>query len=344
MSRFDFGGSVSCDITADALHEAALKCNKVWGVAPDLAFILSKLEELYPERCIDNIDSELVAINIAAELARKGQRPYVVDKIPFLTMRAFEQIRNEISYQNLPVTIIGFGDGLIPTSGSIENCIEDISLMRTLINMSVVSVSDPNMIRSFIQQSLDLNNPLYIRQADGNSGRFIYNTEKTNYPIGKGLVARKGKDLTIITHGVLVASALEAAELVAEAEIDIRVIDMYSIKPLDTELIIKAIKETSSIIVVEDHLKRGGLSSAVAELIVDEGVFPEHIIRMGIPDVIPDIIALCDSDEMLRDKCSFGTKAIVRKIREFVWPRGSEWDWTHLDKHHDKHQCILHDT
>jgi len=340
MPDFDLEKSLSCDIAGKAIYEAARKSDKVWGLTSSLAFTLARLKELYPNQCVDCAECEQSLVMLAAKLAREGNKPYIFGKIPFITTRALEQIRNEICYQNLPVTIVGFGKGLIPTSGSVQNCIEDIGLMRSLINMSIVAVSDPRMIGSFIQESLDLNSPLYIRQADSHVNKIIYDEDCTNYPIGKGLVAREGKDITIITYGTLVHSALEAAEVVAEHDISVRVIDMYSIRPLDKELVLEAINETHSIIVAEDHLKRGGLSSAVAELIVDREIYPKHIIRMGIPDVIPDMIPSifqgCDSEEMLREKCSFGSKAILRKIREFVWPLGSE-GWVHHEKHPDKH-------
>ena len=332
MPHFDFQESYSCIVAGKAIYEAALKSDKVWGITTDLGFTLKKLKELYPEHCVDSVESEQGAVLLAAKLARDGNRPYLLGRIPYLTIRALEQIRNEICYQNLPVTILGFGDGLIPTSGSIQNCIEDIGLMRNLINMSVVSISDPKMINSFIQQSMTMNSPLYIRDADSKVDRIVYNADRVDYPIGKGLVARKGKDITIITHGALVSSAIIAAEVAEEHDISVRVLDMYTIRPLDKDLIRKAIKETHSIVVVEDHLKRGGLSSAISELIIDEETYPKHIVRMGIPDIIPDSLTEmfrgCDSEEMLREKCSFGSKAILRKIREFVWPLGSE-GWTH---------------
>ena len=340
MPEFDFEKSLSCNIAGEAIFEAARKSDKVWGLTHDLGFILAKLQELYPEQCVDQAESEQSAVKLAAKLAREGNKPFIFGKIPYLTTRAFEQIRNRICYQNLPVTIVGLGEGLIPTGGSVHNCIEDIGLMRSLINMSVVSVSDPRMINSFIQESLDFGSPLYIRQVDSNASRYIYDDDRTDYPIGKGLVVREGKDVTIITNGSFVCSALDAAEVVAEHDIDVRIIDMYSIRPLDKELVLEAINEAHSIIIVEDHLKRGGLSSAIAELIIDKETYPKHIIRMGIPDVIPDVIPDifrgCDSEEMLREKCSFGSKAILRKIREFAWPLGSE-GWTHHEKHPDKH-------
>jgi transketolase len=187
--------------------------------------------------------------------------------------------------------------------------------MRTLVNMSVLSVSDPNMVLSFIDESLDWNGPLLIRQTAGKSDRILYDPElKASYPIGKGLVARDGKDFTIVAHGNSVADALDAAEELAVEGIDVRVIDMYSIKPLDNELIINAIEETNGIVIAEDHLRRGGLSTAIAELIVDEGVYPKKISRLGIPDVYAGFGTV----EELKEIYGYGKTAMIEKIKSFA--------------------------
>ena len=313
MANFDYGYASSRVIAVDALYDIAVKDSRVWAVTSDIGGSLKKIRQ-ETGRFIDTGIAEQTACGVAAGLAIEGFKPYIFGMIPFLTMRAFEQVRTDVCYQNLPVTLIGTGGGLVSTGGATHNAMEDVSIMRTLANMSVVSVSDPNMITSLIYDSLDWAGPLFIRQAGGKSDRVIYEPGTLDCKIGKGLTARPGKDLTIIAHGVLVADALDAAEAVAASGIDVRVVDMYSIKPLDEELILAAASETGKVIVAEDHLKRGGLSTAVAELYMDKGVSLKKFRRFGVPDVY----AGYGPGHELREKYDYGTKALIECIKEFM--------------------------
>jgi transketolase len=314
MAKYDFGRASSREQAGEAIYQIGEKSDKVFCVTSDVGLLVKKFREAHPNNYVDTGIAEQNGASIAAGLALEGYKPYIVGMIPFMTMRAFEQVRTDICYQNLPVTILGTGGGLVSTGGATHNCMEDVSLMRTLVNMSVVSVSDPLMIHSFIHQSFDWDGPLFIRQAGGKSDRILYSETPGDYPLGKGLLARPGKDVTVIAHGSLVAKALDAAEEVASQGIDVRVIDMYSIKPLDEQMIIAAIEETGNIIVAEDHLRRGGLSSAVAELIVDEGVYPKNIVRLGIPDVY----AGYGPESALQEALGYGQAAILENIKAFA--------------------------
>ena len=314
MAKYDYGYGSSRMLAGQAVYEIGQKSDKIWGVTSDIGSSFKKFREAWPDRYVDTGIAEQTATGIAAGLAIEGFKPYIIGMIPFLTMRAFEQVRTDICYQNLPVTIIGTGGGLVSGGGATHNAMEDVAIMRTLANMSVVSVSDPNLITQLIHKSLDFTGPLFIRQAGGRNDRVLYEPGTYNCEIGKGILARAGKDATIIVHGGLVADALDTAEALSGEGIDVRVIDMYSIKPIDRELVLAAVTETKNIVVVEDHLKRGGLFSAVAEVLAEEGAYPRKCKALGVPDVY----AGYGPGEELREKYGYGKTAMAQTIRDFV--------------------------
>jgi transketolase len=157
--------------------------------------------------------------------------------------------------------------------------------MKALVNMTVVSVADPNMIAAIMRHSIDHPHPLYLRIGKGKADRMLYDPATTPAPIGTGLVARQGSDATIFTHGEVVWEALMAADDLAAEGFDVRVIDMYTIKPLDLDLVLAAVDETRNIVVLEDHLTEGGLATSLADAFVDHGVHPRRFARLGTPQV-----------------------------------------------------------
>lgn len=314
MAKYDYGYASSRALAAGGIEEAGQQCDKVWVVTSDIGGAMRNFRKQCPGRYVDTGIAEQAAAGIAAGLAIEGYKPYILGMLPFLSMRDLEQVRTDICYQNLPVTIIGTGGGLVSGGGSTHNCMEDVSLMRTLANMSVVSTSDPHMAPMFVKAALDWDGPLYIRQAGGKSDRIIYEPGSYTIEIGKGMVAREGSDVLIFAHGGSVVDALDAAEAAQKKGISVKVVDMYSIKPLDEELILKSVSEINKVIVVEDHLLRGGLSSAISELLMDKGVYPAKFRRLGIPD----IYAGFGSGIELREKYGYGPTGIGKVVEEFM--------------------------
>ena len=198
--------------------------------------------------------------------------------------------------------------------GSTHNAMEDISIMKSLVNMTVLSIGDPNMVRDIMILSMDYPHPLYIRLAQGKKDRMLYEPGAHTYKIGMGITARDGDDATIIAHGEMVYEALGAADALANDGIKVRVIDMYSIKPLDKELLYKAVKETKNILVLEDHLMDGGLASAISDVFIDNGVYPENFKRLGIPQVFAGF----GSGEDLRKKYGYDQTAAVAAIKKML--------------------------
>ena len=312
---FNFGEFLSArSVSGDTIMELGQKFDNVWAITADTGGALKQYKKDFPERYIDVGVAEQNLAGIAAGLALEGNIPFIFGMIPFMTMRACEQNRTAICYQDLPVRFIGTGGGLTSDGGSTHNAMEDIGIMKSLVNMTVLSIGDPNMVRDIMYLSIDYPHPLYLRLAQGKKDRMLYEPGKYEYKIGMGLTAREGKDATIIAHGEMVFEALEAAGILAEEGIDTRVVDMYSIKPLDKELAIKAVTETQHILVLEDHLMDCGLASTIADLFADEGVYPKKFKRLGIPQVYAGF----GSGAELRAKYGYDKIAAANAIREML--------------------------
>jgi transketolase len=283
---FNFGSFGSArSVVGSTVHELGQKHDNVWALAADTGGALSAFRKDFPDRFIDVGIAEQNCAGIAAGLALEGNVAFISGMIPFMTMRACEQVRTEICYQDLPVRMIGTGGGLTSGGGSTHNAMEDIAIMKSMVNMTVLSIGDPNMVGDILRLSITYPHPMFIRLAQGKQDRVLYEPGTKKFEIGKGLVAREGKDATIIAHGEMVFEGIEVAKTLAAEGMDIRVVDMYSIKPVDKELILKSANETHNIMVWEDHLMEGGLASTVADVFVDSGVFPRKFKRLGIPQI-----------------------------------------------------------
>ncbi len=312
---FNFGTFLSArSVVGDTVRELGMKYNNVWALTADTGGALKEFRKDCPDRYIDVGIAEQNLAGIAAGLALEGNIPFIMGMIPFMTMRACEQVRTAICYQDLPVRMIGTGGGLTSGGGSTHNAMEDIAIMKSMVNNTVLSIGDPNMIRDILYLSMTYPHPLYIRLAQGKQDRVLYEPGKYQYKIGMGLTPRDGKDITIMSHGELVFESLEVAKALAAENIDVRVVDMYSIKPVDSKLIIKAVKETQNILVWEDHLMEGGLASTVADVFADSGVFPKKFKRMGIPQ----IYAGFGSGPEQRKKYGYDRDTVIAAVKEMV--------------------------
>ena len=312
---FNFGSFLSArSVMGDTMYELGQKHNNVWALTADTGGALKEFKKDFPDRYIDVGVAEQNLAGIAAGLALEGNIPFIAGMIPFMTMRACEQNRTAICYQDLPVRFIGTGGVLTSGGGSTHNAMEDISIMKSLVNMTVLSIGDPNMVRDIMILSMTYPHPLYIRLAQGKKDRMLYKPGAYTYKIGMGITARNGKDATIIAHGEMVFEALEAANALAAEGIDVRVIDMYSIKPVDKDLVCKAAKETGNIVVLEDHLMEGGLASTLADVFVDGGVYPKKFKRLGIPQVYAGF----GSGEEQRVKYGYDKAATAAAVKKML--------------------------
>lgn len=236
----------------------------------------------HPERFFNTGIAEQNMMGIAAGLALEGKIPFVSTMATFATMRACEQVRTDICYPKLKVRIVATHGGLTTGAGPTHYGQEDMAIMRSLPNMTVIAPGDPNQIGKVIEASINWEGPMYIRIGRG--GEPVVYKEDYTYQIGKSITVKEGKDITLIATGAIVFHALAAAEKLAKDGIQARVIDMHTIKPIDREAIIKAAKETGAIVTGEDHNIIGGLGTAVAEVLAEERISCKFK-RLGIPDV-----------------------------------------------------------
>lgn len=235
----------------------------------------------FPDRFIDVGISEQNMIGIAAGLSTFGKVPYVSTFAAFATGRVYDQIRCSIAYPKLNVKICGTHAGItVGEDGATHQMLEDINLMRGLPNMTVISTSDDIQTKWAVEAIFKIDGPVYLRLA--RIATPVIYEENQKFEIGKGIQIGNGMDAAIITTGVTVSEALKAQEMLKLSGINVRVIDIHTIKPIDKELIVKCAKETGKVITVEDHSIIGGLGTAVCEVLTEE--YPIKVIRMGIPD------------------------------------------------------------
>ena len=244
---------------------------------------LEKFGQLFPGREFSFGIAEQNLVGAAAGLASCGNKVYLATFAVFASMRACEQVRTFVCYPNLNVTVIGTHTGLqVGGDGATHAAVEDVSIMRSLPNMTVVQPADAVAARAIARASVDFEGPLYIR-LHRNAVADIYDPATYKFQWGKAqTVVDHGTDLTMIVSGILLKKALDAAEILKNEGINVRVLDMATIKPLDSEAVIKAAKETGAVMTIEDHTVLGGLGAAVAEVVVQNAPVPMEIV--GIQD------------------------------------------------------------
>lgn len=313
---FTFGEMLSArSVIGSTLAELGDEYSNLWVLTPDIGATLVEFRDKFPERFLDVGLAEQACVGISAGLAYDGNIPVVSGMLPFLSMRALEQIRTDVCYPNLPVKIIGTHGGLVGNGGSTHYAVEDLALMCALTNMTVTSIGDPLMVGEIIRQSMTMQGPIYIRLAVGKKDKVLYEPGQHDVRIGKGIVAREGTDATIFTHGTVVAQALDAAEELAKDGRSVRVVDMFTLKPIDEELIVQCAAETDGrFVVVEDHLAYGGLASRIADVVADRNIHLKAFERLGIPQVYAGF----GDDEELRNKHGYGLEATIAATRRII--------------------------
>lgn len=235
----------------------------------------------FPNRFFDMGIAEQNMISTAAGISTCGKIPYASTFAVFAAGRAYDQIRNSVCYPNLNVNICATHAGItVGEDGATHQMIEDISLMRTLPNMTVISTSDDIQTKWAVKEISKINGPVYLRLSRLATPT-IYD-ENQKFEIGKAIQIGDGTDGTIFATGVTVSEAIKAQEILKEKNINVRVIDIHTIKPIDKDIIIKSAKETKKLISIEDHNIIGGLGTAISEVLTDE--YPTKLIRLGIKD------------------------------------------------------------
>ncbi|MBU3877915.1 transketolase family protein [Faecalicatena sp. AGMB00832] len=269
-------------------------------------------KKAFPERHIDCGIAECNMMGVAAGLAAAGKVPFASSFAMFAAGRAFEQVRNSIGYPKLNVKIGATHAGIsVGEDGATHQCNEDIALMRTIPGMVVINPSDDIEAKAAVQAAYDHVGPVYMR-----FGRLavpvINDKPDYKFELGKGVVLREGKDLTIIATGLPVANCLEAAEKLAADGIDAKVINIHTIKPLDEELVVAAAKETGKVVTVEEHSVIGGLGSAVCDVLSEKA--PTKVMKIGINDTYGESGPAVE----LVKKYGLDADSIYEKVKSFV--------------------------
>lgn len=243
----------------------------------------AEFQKVAPERFFDMGIAEANMMGVAAGMSTCGKIPFVSSFAMFAAGRAFEQIRNSICYPKLNVKICATHAGLtVGEDGATHQSVEDLSLMRSIPNMTVINPSDDVETIAAINAVANMQGPCYVRL-----GRMAVDTVNANtdykFEIGRGIQLSDGDDVTIIATGIMVQAALEAKDILKKEGINARVINIHTLKPIDKEIILKAAKETGVIVTAEEHSIIGGLGSAVSEVVCEE--MPVAVLKVGINDV-----------------------------------------------------------
>jgi len=271
------------------VFELAKQDERVVFIGSDLGIgTLDQFKQEMPDRFFMEGVSEANIIGMAAGMALEGKIVYVNTIATFLTRRCFEQLALDLCLHNLPVRLIGNGGGLVYAPlGPTHEAIEDIAILRALPRMSIVAPADADEMRRLMPRTLDYPGPIYIRLAKG--GDPIVTNDRLPFEIGKAIPMRDGADALVVTTGITLKIALDAADLLAAAGIQAAVLHMPTVKPLDAPALLGYCRRIPIIVTVEEHSVIGGLGSAAAELIAEAGLASvKRFRRIGIPDVFPD--------------------------------------------------------
>lgn len=309
LEDFVDGRKVYCE----ELIKLAAENPNILCLEADLRSATTRFAELYPERSIDFGIAEANMISFAAGLAKMGKIPFVNTMAAFASMRGCEQVRLDLAYNNTNVKIIGTNGGISGgAAGTTHHAIEDLAIMRSMPNITVIVPADAIETRKVIQAVAEMVGPVYVRLGRG-AVPAVYKQDY-DYEIGKAVILQEGTDVTIIACGIMIVSeVIEAAELLAEKGISARVVNMHTIKPLDNEVIIDSAIKTKVIVTVEEHNILGGLGSAVAEVLVREQ--PTFVQMIGIKDKYIDIVG---KYEELLEEYGLTSVSIAQNVIDFL--------------------------
>lgn len=269
-------------------------------------------KKAFPERHWDCGIAEANMTGIAAGLSTCGKVPFVSTFAMFAAGRAYEQVRNAIGYPHLNVKIGATHAGIsVGEDGASHQCIEDIALMREIPGMVVINPADDVEARAAVKAAYEYVGPVYLR-----FGRLavpvINDVSNYKFEIGKGVVLKEGKDVTVFATGLEVKETLEAEKMLAADGIDAEIINIHTIKPIDRELVIASAKKTKKVVTVEEHSIIGGLGSAVCEILCEEA--PTKVLRIGVEDCFGESGPALE----LLHKYELDAEGIYKKVKNFV--------------------------
>jgi transketolase len=298
------------DVYCKTLMELARNDDRIIALDADLMNSMGMVPffKEYPERTFNCGVQEANMIGVAAGLSATGKIPYAHSFGTFATRRCFDQIFVSTAYAKLNVRIIGSDPGITAAyNGGTHMPFEDIGIMRNVPDITILEPVDTSMLGDLVKKTADTYGVFYIRLLRKNAIK-IYE-EHSTFEIGKGIQLKSGNDVTIIATGIMVSESLKAAEILEKEGVSTRVVNIFTLKPIDSELIIKCAKETRAIVTAENHSIINGLGSAVAEILVENELVPLE--RVGIKDIFGEVGPV----NYLAEKFEMTADDIIKKVK-----------------------------
>jgi transketolase len=299
----------------DTLFEMAQQDDRIVFMTGDLGFrVVERLMEQRPRQFVNAGVAEQNMTSMAAGMALEGKIVFTYSIANFPTLRCLEQIRNDVCYHNTNVKIVAVGGGFAyGSSGATHFATEDLAVMRAMPGMTVVAPGDPVEARAATRALIETPGPCYLRI--GKAGEPIVHTDAIDFTLGKAIVLREGNDLTLISTGGMLQTAVKVADRLAADGINVRVLSMHTVKPLDARAVYAAAEETGGIVTLEEHSVIGGLGSAVAELIAEAQIPKPLFRRFGVPSQFSDDIG---SQDYMLAQYELDVDAVTRRVRSLL--------------------------
>ncbi|HDI59976.1 MAG TPA: transketolase family protein [Desulfobacteraceae bacterium] len=306
MTQAEIYGQVLCDL--------GQRHPEIVGLSADLAKStkIGCFGDRFPQRFFNVGIAEQNLFGVAAGLAKAGLVPFVSTMAVFTSLRAAEQVRTDICYQNLNVKIIATHSGSsFGQAGTTHHCTEDLAVMRSFANMTVIAPADGIETANAVRAAFAWPGPVYIRIGRSFEPRF-YDSEDYGFQIGRAIELHPGTDATLICCGVTVRPAVEAAKVLSQEDgLSVRVLNVHTLKPLDEAAVMRAVTETRRILIFEDHNTVGGLGTAVADVIAASGKGCAFV-KTGVPDCFCEV----GYPEDLQSHYGLDTDGIIARVRE----------------------------
>jgi len=303
-------------IAGKVLADLADSNDRIVVLTADLGFSNRTMEfaQRHSNRFFDMGIAEQNMVGVAAGLAATGAIPYVATFASFLALLCCDQIRTDLAYPNLPVRLLAHHAGIsLGYYGTSHHATEDIGIMRSMANMKIVCPADAYSLEQALLQTVDLDGPIYFRIGRGRETDVYRNGEKWQF--GKITVFRKGSDGLIIANGIMVSSALQAAEILAEEGIEVAVADLHTIRPLDVEGLLSLAKQHGTIFVAEEHNTHGGVASVIADAMVDAELRDTRLVRIGLPS---DEYAIIGPPYYLYQHYGLDPAGLVKRVKKVL--------------------------
>jgi len=298
------------------VYDLAKSDPRVVFIGSDLGVgVLQEMKEKMPHRFFMEGISEALVVGMAAGMAMEGKIPYINTIATFLSRRCFEQVVLDACLHKLPLRLIASGGGLVYAPlGPTHLAIDDIAIFRPIPNMTIVAPSDANEMKRLMRQTLDWPGPMYIRLAKG--GDPIVSSDALPFQIGKAIEVQSGKDVLLVTTGVTLGIAKDAATQLAGQGVSVGILHLHTIKPFDCDAFLAAARDARVIVTIEEGTAIGGLGSASAEVLCEAGVHPRGgFRRIGIGDAFPDRYG---SQDALMKHCGISPEHILQVVRELL--------------------------